>query len=148
VIPPSPMPAPPTPATFARPAAPQPTPAGDVAVRVEPPTPAPAPTASGSPARRSAVPVTLSRQPPATPAPPVAPTRAGFLQLLILPWAEVRVDGQAVGTTPLKPIRLAVGEHSVELRHPAYVPLRKTVTVRLGETTKLEVDLSFEAFPR
>jgi serine/threonine-protein kinase len=79
----------------------------------------------------------------------VAPAAAtGLLQFHILPWAEVTVDGKPLGTTPLRPVSLEVGEHQVVLSHPGYKPLKKSVVVRTGATTTLEVDLSYEAFPR
>ncbi len=79
---------------------------------------------------------------------PTAVTATGLLQLRILPWAEVSVDGRAVGTTPLRPVSLEAGEHRVVLSHPSYKPLQKSVRIRADETTTLEVDLSYDAFPR
>jgi hypothetical protein len=60
----------------------------------------------------------------------------------------VTVDGKPLGTTPLRPVSLEVGRHQVVLSHPEYKPLKKSVVVRADETTTLEVDLSYEAFPR
>jgi len=116
------------------------------------PTPSPEPTASpvGSrrPTRATPVPVTLSPQPSSTPGPARHPAAVGYLKLRILPWAAVSVDGQSRGTTPLRPLDLTPGEHRVQLTHPDYKPLHKTVTIVAGETTTLEVDLAFEAFPK
>jgi serine/threonine-protein kinase len=85
----------------------------------------------------------------APPEPTVAKApQSGLLQLLIIPWAEVMVDGKSVGTTPFKPLSLPLGEHTIVLNHPSYKPVRKRVMIRPGVTTKLEVDLGFEAFPR
>lgn len=42
----------------------------------------------------------------------------GTLQLRVLPWAEVEVDGVALGTTPLADQPLPAGRHRVLLRHP------------------------------
>ena len=70
------------------------------------------------------------------------------MQLLVLPWAEVSVDGEVVGTTPFKPVRLEPGDHVVILSNPSYMPLRKKVRILSGQTLKLEVDLTFEAFPK
>jgi hypothetical protein len=60
----------------------------------------------------------------------------------------VTVDGRALGTTPLRPVSLGAGEHRVVLSHPGFKPLQKSVLIRADETTTLEVDLSYEAFPR
>jgi hypothetical protein len=82
------------------------------------------------------------------PTPPTAMPAMGTLQLWVLPWAEVSIDGRAVGTTPFKPLTLPPGTYTVMLSHPDYRPLKKTVKVAPSETTRLEVDLSFEAFPK
>ena len=82
--------------------------------------------------------------PAATPAPVVETT--GLLQIVARPWAEVSVDGSPVGTTPFRPLKLAAGPHTVMFTHPDYKPFRRQVTVRPGETARLEVDLTWEAF--
>jgi hypothetical protein len=74
--------------------------------------------------------------------------REGFLQLLVVPWAEVYVDDRNVGTTPMKPVSLPEGSYAVRFVHPDYHPLQKRVTIRHGETVKLEVDLKQEGFPK
>ena len=120
----------------ARRPAPRPSETRTIAAPVRPPapTPTPTPTPEIAPLR------------PRAAAPPAPAT--GVLRLRILPWAEVAVDGKALGTTPLRPVSLEVGEHRVVLSHPDYKPLQKTITIRAGETETLEVDLSYEAFPR
>jgi len=110
-------------------------------------TSTPEPTDSRPP-RQTVVPVTLSRRPTPTPTP--AP---GLLQFRVSPWAEVSVDGKVVGTTPFKPVRLEAGDHEVILNevilsNPSFMPLHKKVTILPGQTLMLEVDLSFEAFPK
>jgi serine/threonine-protein kinase len=88
---------------------------------------------------------------PESPSPAAAaqsPLEDGTLKLVVLPWAEVTVDGRSVGTTPLKPIILRPGVHTVVLNNPGFQPLNKKVTIRGGAATTLEVDLTFEAFPR
>src|SRR5581483_2147346 len=37
------------------------------------------------------------------------------LDLRVSPWAEVTLDGRALGMTPLKPLGLYAGRHSLEL---------------------------------
>lgn len=61
----------------------------------------------------------------------------------VLPWASVTVDGDSIGTTPLhNPIQLAPGEHQVELRHPDYPLVEKTVRLKPGITDSLRIDLA------
>jgi hypothetical protein len=64
----------------------------------------------------------------------------GLLQLVVKPWAEVSVDDQVVGTTPLQPVRLKPGTHTVRLTHPAYRPLQRKLTIEAGKTERLEID--------
>ena len=77
---------------------------------------------------------------------PPGPT--GLLQLVVKPWAEVSVDDQVVGTTPLQPVRLKPGQHTVRLVHPGFRPLQRKVTIEPGKTFRLEIDLKLDAIPK
>ena len=120
------------------------------------PSLAPTATPSGSPpvADPSPLPTPTAdraRQAPAVSEPTSRPTPVptfGLLEVRVRPWAEVILDGESLGTTPLRPVRLPAGDYEVELHHPKYKPLRKRITVAADATFSLEVDLSFEAFPR
>jgi serine/threonine-protein kinase len=153
---PEPTPAPvATPAARTAPAA-TPRPLATPAVRSTPPartTPAAAPTPAprGTPEPRrdppSATP--LPSAPAVAPSPPATQAPGeGQLQLRVKPWAQVSVDGRPVGTTPMRPLSLSEGPHSIRLEHPDYRPLQRRVTVRSGQTTELEVDLAWEAVPK
>jgi serine/threonine protein kinase len=72
----------------------------------------------------------------------------GTLKLRIRPWANVSVDGRAVGTTPLRALTLVAGDHAVRLEHPLFDPLVLTTVVRAGLTTELDVDLRRDAVRR
>lgn len=110
-----------------------------------------APVAAPTPATIRPAPAVLRpAEPPVTappPPPPAAEPAAGTLRLHVAPWAEVSVDGRPIGTTPLKPLSLPPGAHTVRLQHPDFRPLQKKVNVRAGEVFVLEVDLAEEAFP-
>ncbi len=54
----------------------------------------------------------------------------GWVTVDASPWADVSIDGQAVGRTPLGPLPLAPGEHQVAFRHPAGGSDRQRVTVK------------------
>jgi serine/threonine-protein kinase len=86
-----------------------------------------------------------SPYPPATSPPTGEP---GFLQLRVKPWAAVTIDEAYVGTTPLQPLPLSPGGHTVRLTHPDYKPLQRKVTIRPGDTARLEIDLAWEAVPK
>ncbi len=117
------------------------------------PTSRPTPMAAPSPARPSpraaAVPA-----PPATiralpgPPPPTTtlaastPAPPGLLQIAVVPWGEVSVDGKLVGTTPLDKLSLPAGTHTIHVRHPRYATRERTIVIRPGQLEKIKVDLT------
>lgn len=66
----------------------------------------------------------------------VAPPH-GWVTVDAAPWAEVTIDGQAVGRTPLGPLPLALGEHQVTFRNPAGSNDRQRVTVKSDAVTRV-----------
>jgi hypothetical protein len=54
--------------------------------------------------------------------------------------AEVLVDGESAGTTPLE-LPIAAGEHAIVLRLPGHVDEERRVVVEAGETSAVEVPL-------
>jgi serine/threonine-protein kinase len=116
--------------------------------------PAPAPSASTwSFTPPPPKPSSLTPSPAAQQQLAVTPARAevadeGYLQIVVVPWADVTVDGAAVSTGPLRKIRVSAGPHVVRLVHPDYQPLQRRVTVKTGETVSLTVDLPEEAVPK
>jgi len=79
--------------------------------------------------------------PLATPSPPHEEATPGFLLVVVSPWADVMIDGEPVGQTPLARISLLPGAHTVRLTHPEFQPYPRKVLVKSGETTRLAVDL-------
>jgi len=67
---------------------------------------------------------------------------AGRLSVNAQPWAEVSLDGQAKGDTPLANLSVAVGEHEIVFRHPELGERRQTVVVRADQPARASV--SFE----
>jgi hypothetical protein len=65
----------------------------------------------------------------------------GTVALNAVPWAEVLIDGQPVGETPIGGLTLPIGVHEVVFRHPELGERRASVTVTVGKTTTLGVDL-------
>jgi len=55
--------------------------------------------------------------------------------------AEVLVDEEVVGVTPLDPITLTPGSHTVRVRRPGYTEFTDVVTARAGQRIELPVDL-------
>ena len=58
-----------------------------------------------------------------------------------VPWAEVWVDGDRVGETPLGNVPVALGVHDVLFRHPELGEQRQTVTVTLAGPARVSADL-------
>lgn len=65
----------------------------------------------------------------------------GTLSVNALPWAEVTIDGRAVGTTPLANIRLPIGSHEIVWRHPQLGERQQTVAV--SSETPVRVGVNF-----
>lgn len=72
---------------------------------------------------------------------PRAPVGTGTLVVVAEPWAAVRVNGRAVGTTPVAPLTLPAGDHEVAFENPAFPGHTVTVTVTPGETARAAVSL-------
>ena len=65
----------------------------------------------------------------------------GVLSINAQPWAEVWVDGQRIGETPIGNLARTIGQHEVVLRHPDLGERRETVTVTLRGPARLGVDM-------
>ncbi len=68
---------------------------------------------------------------------PVEIVTTGRLLIGPEPWAEVTIDGQSYGQTPLPPIELEPGTYSVSLTNPDYEDQTTSVTIALGEDTMI-----------
>jgi hypothetical protein len=58
-----------------------------------------------------------------------------------VPWAEVWIDGEKVGETPLGDLKVSVGPHEVVFRHPDLGEQRHAITVTAAAPARLSVDL-------
>jgi PEGA domain len=65
----------------------------------------------------------------------------GTLSINALPWAEVFVDGQRAGETPIGNLSIVVGNHEVLFRHPELGEQRRTVTVGALSPARVGVDM-------
>jgi len=65
----------------------------------------------------------------------------GAISLNALPWANVSIDGKALGTTPIANIEVPLGTHEVVWRHPQFGERRQTVTVTAKAPLRLVMDL-------
>ncbi len=68
----------------------------------------------------------------------MAPSEAGYLEVIANPWAEVHVDGVHLETTPYAtPLPLVPGIHYVELTHPMFDTLSREIVIKPDETVRL-----------
>jgi hypothetical protein len=65
----------------------------------------------------------------------------GVVNLNAAPWAEVWLDGQRVGETPIGNLSVPIGSHEFVFRHPQFGEKRQAVSVTLGAPVRLSVDM-------
>jgi hypothetical protein len=65
----------------------------------------------------------------------------GTIALNAVPWAEVWIDGQAVGETPIGNLAIPIGTHDVVFRHPDLGEQHYSQVVSLKGPARLSVDL-------
>jgi hypothetical protein len=65
----------------------------------------------------------------------------GSMALNALPWAEVSIDGERVGETPLGSVSVPIGTHEIVFRHPDLGERRTTATVTTGAATRVSMDM-------
>jgi serine/threonine-protein kinase len=85
-----------------------------------------------------------TKQAPALPPIPeaAAAPEPGTLSLRVNPYAEVFVDGRSYGQTPIEPVTLSPGHHTVTLKNPQLGADRKQdVVIKPHEQTAVRIDL-------
>jgi hypothetical protein len=70
---------------------------------------------------------------------PVLPT--GTISLNAVPWAEVWLDGEKLGETPIGNVSVRLGRHDVVFRHPDLGERHETVLVTAREPARLSVTM-------
>ncbi len=63
------------------------------------------------------------------------PRPSGDISINALPWAEVWLDGLALGQTPLGKVSVPIGEHEILFRHPNFGERREKAIVRSDRLT-------------
>lgn len=80
----------------------------------------------------------------------VAPGRVALVKLDLpsqkiainaVPWAEVWIDGNKIGETPIGDLSVTVGPHEVVFRHPQLGEQRHALTVTAAAPARLSVDM-------
>jgi hypothetical protein len=57
------------------------------------------------------------------------------------PWAEVWIDGESVGQTPIGNLPIVIGMHEIVFRHPELGEQTVSATIKAGIPTRLAADL-------
>ena len=65
----------------------------------------------------------------------------GLLSINAQPWAEVWVDGERIGETPIANLPRRLGSHEVVFRHPQLGERTETVVVTLRQPARLGIDM-------
>ena len=65
----------------------------------------------------------------------------GKLSVNAAPWADVSLNGAALGTTPLGELSVPIGTHELVFRHPQLGERRQTVTVKAQTPARIGIDL-------
>jgi hypothetical protein len=66
------------------------------------------------------------------------PAGAGTLELSILPWGEVFVNGKSRGVSPpLRSIEMSPGPHTIEVRNTSFPSHTQSVQVRAGKPVRI-----------
>ena len=65
----------------------------------------------------------------------------GTLHINALPWAEVWIDNQRVGETPIGNMQVPIGTRELVFRHPELGERRTRVLVTLKEPARVSLDL-------
>jgi hypothetical protein len=65
----------------------------------------------------------------------------GVVSLNASPWAEVWIDGQRAGETPIGNLSVPIGSHEVVFRHPQFGEKRHAISVTLAAPVRVSVDM-------
>jgi hypothetical protein len=69
------------------------------------------------------------------------PVPDGTLSVNATPWAEVWVDGNRVGETPVGNLPMKAGSHELIFRNPKFAEKKQTVTIRPGQPARVTIDM-------
>jgi hypothetical protein len=64
------------------------------------------------------------------------------LSINAVPWADVAIDGTAVGQTPMGNIMVAVGLHEITFRHPQFGERTQAIVVTATDVNRAAVDFT------
>jgi len=117
----------------------EPTPAAKAEARAKAPKAEAAPTPRKKPvAKPQPATQVAAANPETSAAVPARLAAAGVIQLAILPWGEVFVDGRSRGVSPpLRTIEVPPGPHTIEVRNTAFPAHTRRIEARAGEPVRI-----------
>jgi hypothetical protein len=65
----------------------------------------------------------------------------GTVSINAVPWADVWIDGNSLGQTPLGNVSVSLGEHEIVFRHPVLGERREKAIVRSDRLTRVSANL-------
>jgi hypothetical protein len=65
----------------------------------------------------------------------------GSMAVNALPWADVSIDGERVGETPIGSVSVPIGTHEIIFRHPSLGERRTMATVTTGAPARVSMDM-------
>ena len=65
----------------------------------------------------------------------------GTISINAVPWAEIFIDGQGAGETPIGNLSIPIGRHELVFRHPELGEQRRTVTVGVTSPQRVSADM-------
>ena len=65
----------------------------------------------------------------------------GRVSINAVPWANVWIDGNAAGETPLANLSLPIGQHEVIFRHPQFGEQKQIIVVKVEGLTRVSASM-------
>ncbi len=107
---------------------------------LSPPTVTPAITAAATPSEAKPALPSRNNKKARVDNPPTGPA---VIRLVALPWADVFIDDQKVGTTPIfRTTTLPAGRHTLRLVNPNFPALSRVLQLQSGQSEELRFDLA------
>jgi hypothetical protein len=65
----------------------------------------------------------------------------GTMNVNAVPWAEVWLNGNRVGETPIGNLSVPIGAHELIFRHPQFGEKRHAISVTAGAPVRVSIDM-------
>jgi hypothetical protein len=58
------------------------------------------------------------------------------------------LDDEPLGVTPIAPLTVSAGVHSLKFEHPDYQPILRKITAKSGESMRVQIDFTVVGVPK